>query len=445
LVEDDKAIRFGVARHLERNGFSVAEAANCESARERFRDFDPEAIVTDFRLPDGEALELISDFRREKPALRIVVFTGYGTIELAVRAMRTGAYDVLTKPVDLGLLVDDLRKGDDAPTSPASGPHRAAAPVASQARMSAFADEVERLKDADCSVLVLGETGTGKTVLVRALHEASRRRGKPFVDLNCAGLARELVESELFGHERGAFTSAHTAKAGMFELADGGTLFLDEIGDIDLAVQPKVLKAIEEKRFRRIGAAREQSVDVRIVAATHRDLREAARNNQFRADLYYRLSAVTITIPALRERRAEIPALARDLLFSLASKMGRAVPELDAEAESLLVSHSWPGNIRELKNVLERALHFTSSDVLSASDLLVDGPPAAESVASSSTLREIERAHIEQAMALHGHVGDAARSLGISRSSMYLKLKAYGLVPTRPAAPRLKAGGGRGA
>ncbi len=229
----------------------------------------------------------------------------------------------------------------------------------------------------------------------------------------------------------------------MFELADGGTLFLDEIGDIDVAVQPKVLKAIEEKHFRRMGSVREQHVDVRVIAATHRDLREAARMSTFRADLYYRLSTVTITIPSLRERRSEIALIARDLVATLSAKIGRASPELSPDADAALTAYSWPGNIRELKNVLERALHFTRDDVLFASDLCIDETAPSEAPAPSGTLREMERLQIERALAVHGHVADAARSLGMSRSSLYSKVKAYGLLPGRGSSPRIKTGTGR--
>jgi DNA-binding NtrC family response regulator len=435
LVEDDSAIRFGVARHLERSGFVVAEADDCEGARQSFRTFDPHAIVTDLRLPDGEALEFIAEFRRLKPSLHIFVITGFGSIELAVRAVKTGADDLLTKPVDMSKLVDELRRVSQLATAP--GPRRAVRPPP---KPVALAEQVERLKDVECSVLILGETGTGKTKLVRALHEASRRRDRPFVDINCAGLARDLLESELFGHERGAFTSAHAAKAGMFELADGGTLFLDEIGDIDLAVQPKVLKAIEEKKFRRLGASREQSVDVRVVSATNRDLLEASRAGTFRADLYYRLSTITITIPPLRERRSEILTLAREILVSLSAKIGRSAPELSPDADAALLAYPWPGNIRELKNVLERALHLTRCETLFSDDVFLEESKSQPKVEAPVSLRESERAQLERALALYGHVGEAARSLGISRSSMYTKVKAYGLLPDRGSVPRMKTG-----
>jgi DNA-binding NtrC family response regulator len=444
-VEDDSAIRFGIARRLVSSGFEVDEAESLADARMRYRAVGPQAVVTDYCLPDGDALELITELRGIQPSLPIFVLTGFGSIELAVRAVKAGADDFLTKPVDLDGLVSHVQSACSRTAASASGPRRALPRFGQSPRMLALEDEIARLKDARCSILVLGETGTGKTMLARRLHEASQRRDQPFVDLNCAGLAPDLVESELFGHERGAFTSAHAAKPGVFELADGGTLFLDEIGDIGPGVQPRVLKAIEEKRFRRIGAVRERNVDVRVIAATHRDLRESVRAGAFRADLYYRLATVTITIPPLRERPTDIPFLARDLLRSIAGKMGREVPELGSDAEAALAAHAWPGNIRELKNVLERALHFADAvDVLHAGDLRIDDPRAEDPISHSTTLDDLERAHIERALAAHGSVTEAARSLGISRSSLYLKLKAYGVQPPRGSVPRIKLGDGRG-
>jgi DNA-binding NtrC family response regulator len=443
FVEDDATIRFAVSRHLERNGFRVVQAESCSQARERFRECLPQAVLTDFRLPDGEALDLIADFRRDQPFVPIVVLTGYGSIELAVLAVKNGAHNFLTKPVDMDKLVAELRNACGTSRRAKSG-RRVSTVIFRDGQARTLDREIERLKDVDCSLLILGETGTGKTVLARRIHEASKRRDKAFVDLNCAGLARDLVEAELFGHERGAFTSAHMAKPGMFELADHGTLFLDEIGDVDLAVQPKLLKVIEEKRFRRMGGVREHNVDVRIIAATHRDLREAVRAGAFRADLYYRLGTIAITLPALRDRRDEIPAVARELVDAVARKLHRPSPELSPEAVDALMDHDWPGNVRELKNVLERAVHLSPSRTLEVDDLRIDAATGAgDSTPSSRTLREVERVQIEQALAAHGHVGEAARSLGISRSSMYQKVKDYGLLPTsRSSAPKLKVGTG---
>jgi len=445
LVEDDPALRFSVGRYLMRQGFEVVEAGTCATARELFASFQPEIVVTDYRLPDGEALELITTFRLEKPELPIVVCTGYGTIELAVNAMRTGACNLFTKPVDLDLLVEEIRRAlEPRPAPLESGTMRVAPRRSASRSMAAIHEDVRRLKDVDCPIVIQGETGTGKTMLARSIHDTSRRARKPFIELNCAGLARDLLESELFGHERGAFTSAHATKPGMLDLADGGTLFLDEIGDIDLAVQAKMLKAIEEKRFRRMGGAQERSVDVRILAATHRDLRAAVRANQFRSDLYYRLSTVTVTMPSLRDRRADIPALAADLLVTITAKIGRNAPTLSPDAEDALAAHSWPGNIRELRNVLERAVHLAPTDVIFATDLRVEESLRSDPPPKASTLWEVEREHVARALDVHGHVGEAAKSLGISRSSMYLKLKEYGIAPSRRSAPRINVKTGKG-
>jgi DNA-binding NtrC family response regulator len=305
--------------------------------------------------------------------------------------------------------------------------------------MKRVAAEVEKLRQADCPVLLLGETGTGKSVLARRIHEIGARKDAPFVDINCAGLARDFVEAELFGHERGAFTGAHAAKIGLLDAANGGSLFLDEIGDVDLQVQPKLLKVLEERRFRRMGDVRERSVDVRLVAATHHDLLAAVSDGRFRADLYYRISTVTITMPALRERTEDIVPLAYHLLASL----GAPYVELAAEAKEALVEYRWPGNLRELKNVLERALLLRSEDVLRRADLRFDAPstgrlravtPAEIAAASKATrtLQEVEREHIESALAAEGgRVEAAARRLGIPRSTMYQRIKDHGIKPAR--------------
>lgn len=434
LVEDDDGIRFGTERYLTRKGFEVRAAATCREARELFVSFVPHAVVTDYRLPDGEGVELVDYFRASRPTIPVIVLTGYATVELAVRAVKHGAENMLTKPVDLGALAEHLNGVVNAGRT--SGVRRSvrSAFFGMSAIMRELHDYAERLRDADCSTLILGETGTGKTMLARYLHESGRRAHKPIVELNCAGFARDLVESELFGHERGAFTSAHAAKPGMFELADGGTLFLDEIGDVDISVQPKILKAIEEKRFRRMGSTREREVDARVIAATHRDLRSAAANETFRADLYYRLSTVTITVPPLRERASDIPLLARDLLETLAAQLNRETPAIDREGETALTAYHWPGNIRELKNVLERSLHLTSERVLTAKHFRLeegDLTPSTPRMAVPKTLDELERVAIERALADHGHVGDAARSLGISRSTLYQKLKLYAIHPSQ--------------
>ncbi|MGH8533941.1 MAG: sigma-54 interaction domain-containing protein, partial [Gammaproteobacteria bacterium] len=294
-----------------------------------------------------------------------------------------------------------------------------------------LAVEAERVASSEGPMLILGETGTGKNVLARWIHQHSARGQEAFVDINCAGLTREFLETELFGHQKGAFTGAVTTKPGLFEVAHNGTLFLDEIGDMDLEVQPKLLKAIEEKRFRRLGDVRERAVDVRLIAATHCDLSALAAGNKFRRDLYYRINTFRLTIPPLRERKEDIPLLARHLLDRLCAERGQRVLELDEGAERALLEYRWPGNIRELRNVLERAAVLCDGDVVRRRDLSFEGELEAtrvEGLDSHLTLEQLERRHIEQVLREEqGHVERGAKRLGISRSSLYQKINEYQL------------------
>jgi DNA-binding NtrC family response regulator len=294
--------------------------------------------------------------------------------------------------------------------------------------MRLLEEEVQRLRGTDCPVLILGETGTGKTTLARRIHAISSRQAGSFVELNCAGLHGELVESELFGHERGSFTGAHARKTGLLDAAHGGALFLDEIGDIDMRVQPRILKVLDEKRFRRLGDVRERTVDVRLISATHQDLLTAITQNRFRADLYYRVSTIRLAMPPLRERREDIIPLATEILHELASPDVR----FDHDALQKLLSYHWPGNIRELKNVIESAVILRSGDQVAARDLRIDEPPKSTRAPRSTTRpsslasKTTTRAEIEQALAAEGwRVEAAARRLGIPRSTLYWKLKRY--------------------
>ncbi len=442
LVDDEASVRFGIHNFLDAHRFEVIEADSCQLGLERLRQEQPDVALLDYKLGDGTALELIPQLRALDPDIPLVVLSGHGSIDLAVQAIKLGADQFLTKPVDLPVLLalierlidtQRVRRGQmagklrnhQAEPDPFLGESALIQELRATARL---------LLESDSPVLIQGETGTGKGVLAQWLHLNGSRADEPFIQLNCAGLAPQFLESELFGHERGAFTGAVQRKQGLLEVAHHGTVFLDEIGDMDMLVQAKLLKVLEEKQFRRLGAVEDRKVDIRLIAATHQDMAERVRTRQFRGDLYYRISTLPVRIPALRERRQDIPLLAEALLRQLAQDCRRPGLTLTPGAREALQDYAWPGNIRELRNVLERAALLTSRTSLEAADLRFSpgGLPASGSSEDelSLTLREVERRHIERVLAAEGgHVERAARRLGIPRSSLYEKLKRFGLVP----------------
>jgi DNA-binding NtrC family response regulator len=434
VVEDDPAQRLSMGRYLTAHGFDLSEGATCQAAEVEFRARPPDVMLSDYQLPDGTGLELLAKVRQIDPMVPVVMLTGHGTIDLAVQAIKEGADQFLTKPVDLEALVVILQRlveGRRAREAQVALQNRAARATpdpflgSSSDVMRELRQDALRIVDADGGVLLLGETGTGKGVLAAWLHAHGPRARERFLDLNCAGLSRELLENELFGHERGAFTGAHAAKPGLLELADKGTLFLDEIGDVDIQVQPRLLKVLEEKRFRRLGDVKDRTVDVRLIAATHHDLQRAVRENKFRNDLFYRINVLPLRMPALRERREDIPALARSLL-------GPCV-QLSPDAERALKSYSWPGNVRELRNVLERARVLSRSSMLEPADLRLGSEPTDPAEEEEPlSLEQMERRHIERVLRrANGQVARAAEVLGIARSSLYQKLQRYHLAPPK--------------
>ncbi len=458
VVEDDSQVRTTVARYLRHHGFEVSEAGSCAEARFALErrasgQAPPDVLLVDHRLPDGDSLAVLSIVRELAPETPVVVLTGHGTVDLAVRALKLGAVDVLTKPVPMALLLERLgdaveegQRGpawrDDVSSSgtrpvafvrPAESARRLAktAPALADGLLGespailALAAQIRAVRDADCPVLILGETGSGKGVVARMLHEASARSSRPFVDVNCATLTRELVESELFGHARGAFTGAQASKVGLFEAANGGTLFLDEIGDIDAAVQPKLLKAIEERRFRRMGEVHDRASDVRLLAARHKDL---LGGGGFRGDLFYRISTISLEVPPLRARGGDVVLLARAFLARACDRYRRPTPALAACAERALVAHDWPGNVRELRNVIDRAAVMTRGTTITADELRFDQAAPPRTSSGAQTLDDVERRHVEAALLDAGwDVARAARALGIARSTLYVKIKTYGL------------------
>ena len=372
IVDDEPGIRFGVRDFLESEGFEVEEADSTAAAERLVREYHPDALVLDHMLPDGTALELLPRIREIDSTLPVVVLTGHATIDLAVRAVKEGADQFLAKPVELPALVVMLRRLLETQREK----RRQAAGRARQAREAVdpftgtsapirrLAEDARRLQASSSPILIEGETGSGKGVLARWLHRNGPRGDEPFVDMNCAGLSREFLETELFGHEKGAYTGAVNSKQGLLEVAHRGVVFLDEIGDLDPQVQPKLLKVLEEKRFRRLGEVRDRQVDVQLVAASHQSLPQLVQEKKFRSDLYFRISTIPLRVPALRERVEDIPILARQLMAGLSNDLGRRGLRLSPEAERALTAYSWPGNVRELRNVLERAALLCGRDVL---------------------------------------------------------------------------------
>jgi DNA-binding NtrC family response regulator len=443
LVEDDDLVRVSVRDLLLRRGYAVREADSCDKAAKAFHQRRPDVVLVDYRLPDGNGVDLIRRLRASDPEVPLVIMTGHGSIDLAVQAVKEGAEQFLTKPIKqevlealLGRLLERqagrkrtlLQESRDArdEVNPFSG----ASPS-----IQRLAEEARRVVQADSPVLLLGETGCGKGVMARWLHRNGPRKNEAFVDLNCAGLNAQFLESELFGHDRGAFTGAVAAKPGLLEIAHRGMLFLDEIGDMDMSIQPKLLKVLEDKRFRRLGDVQEREVSVRLIAATHHDLRQLVADQRFRRDLFFRIGALPLLLPPLRERAEDIPVLAADLLRRIGSELGRQDVQLSSSAIEALARYPWPGNVRELKNLLERAMLLSDSHIIGTRELRIHcDDSAASSSTDDVTLAELERRHIERIYREEGgHVERAAARLGIPRSSLYERLARMGLSRRRPA------------
>ena len=438
LVDDDDDLRRAYTSQFASHGFLVDEAENVREAEKCFRAGPPDVAILDFRLTDGTALHLIRNFKDLEPAIPIIVLTGFGSMELGVTLIKQGAEQCLSKPVEASVLVMIVRKvlenSRNQQKQRANQVRRRRVVLnpflGESAAIKRMEEAANRVANSQSPVLIQGETGTGKGVLATWLHENGPRAEESFVDLNCAGLTREFLESELFGHEKGAFTGAITAKSGLLEVAHRGSIFLDEIGDIDSSVQPKLLKVLEEKKFRRMGDVRDRFVDVRLIAATHQDLRHLIETKAFRGDLYFRISTVPLAIPPLRERRDDIPYIARTILARICSDMARSPIDLSDSAIERLRSYYWPGNIRELRNVLERAILFTDRVALEPSDFSFESQSMTRgsSYKPDWTLDELESFHIAAAFeAEQQNVEKTARRLGIAKSTLYQKLKALNL------------------
>lgn len=436
LVDDDPTIRAGLAALLGMSGWEVAEASTAAEALRAFDAGSPDAVLLDVGLPDASGLDVLAHIQNSAGGVPVVMLSGVATVDIAVEAMRLGAANFIQKPADAGALEVVLEQAIRmaAARRQLAALERQVEPkgelLAGSSQAIALVREIiERVAPAPSPVLLLGESGTGKGLAARALHQRSRMARGPFVDLNCAGLPRDLLESELFGHERGAFTGALAAKQGLLEIASGGTLFLDEIGELDVAHQARVLKVLEQKTFRRVGGVRDIRVELRLVAATNRDLQAEVAAGRFRADLYFRLNVVSIHLPPLRERVDDIPLLAETLLATLSAELKRPAMKLSARALERLQKYRWPGNVRELRNVLERAILVSNGREILASNLLLGESGIARAPGGAPEtewdirpLDDVIASYVAKAVeASGGNMRLAARRLGISPSTLYAR------------------------
>jgi len=449
IVEDEATLARNIGLYLQRHGFETEIAGSAEEGLQRLDAFKPDAVLLDLRLPDMDGLTALARMRAAESRLLVILITAHGTVETAVEAMKAGAYDFLTKPVALSklkLLLDKAlgeqrrdgalsyyreREAQSAGLDKMLGESEAM--LALRRKIAQVLDAERQLIDADApAALVTGETGTGKELVARALHFSGPRRDRPFVEINCTSIPAPLLESELFGHERGAFTDARERKLGLVETAAGGTLFLDEIGDMDPGLQAKLLKLLEEKTVRRLGSLRDQKVDVRIVAATHRPLDALVRDGKFRADLYFRLRVVELAVPPLRARGADVLLLARHFLDFHGRRYGRPGLRLSADAEARLIAHDWPGNVRELRNAIEQAVLLAPGEVIEAEQFNLRAAPApAESAGAAPPdlrLDRVERDLLLKALqATHWNVTRAAKLLGVSRDTLRYRMEKFSL------------------
>ncbi len=451
VVDDDSSVRRVMKMQLEEAGFQVQLAADAVECQTLLNERRPKLVITDLRMPGMSGLELLRHIRDQHMDTTVIVITAFGTVESAVEAMKSGAYDYVTKPIDyeaLVLVVDRAMERQNlleeirtlrAALDEKYGFEAIVGRSKSLLRVLEMASRVARH---DSTVLINGETGTGKELLARAIHQNSPRKNKPFVIINCGAIPKELIEAELFGFTRGAFTGAVAPKGGRIEMADGGTLFLDEIGELPLEMQVKLLRLLQEGEIEKIGASGRLKVNVRILAATHRNLPAMVEDGTFRQDLYYRLAVVPLELPPLRERKEDVPELIQHLFRNLKERHGLPALAMDPFVTSRLCAYRWPGNVRELENVLERMIVLSSGDAISSADLPPEirrDPPVqnlflAELPATGISLDAVERELLIRALdRFKGNQTQAARYLDISRRTLIYRLEKYGLRPEREA------------
>ncbi len=439
IIDDEKNIREGLAESMELEGYNPILAKDGKEGLERISRGDIDLVITDLRMPLVSGEEVLEQVNAQSPGLPVIVLTGHGSIDSAVDAMRNGAYDFLTKPLNLdrlALIVKRALQNRQLVLQHRELQHELESKqtfesiIGKSAEMQKIFDMVRRVADSKASVLITGESGVGKELIANALHNLSSRKDKPLIKVHCAALTESLLESELFGHEKGAFTGAISRKRGRFELAHGGSIFLDEIGEIDQNIQIKLLRVLQEKEFERVGGEETIQVDSRVIAATNKDLVEQIKKKQFREDLYYRLNVVHIHLPPLRERKDDIPLMITQFVQEFAEENNKNIIGIDAKARSLLYSYDWPGNIRQLRNCIESAVVMSQGDTIQVEDL---PPTIAESRGENSvhiplgiTMAEAEKVIILENLAFFkGNKSKTADSLGIGRKTIHRKLDDY--------------------
>ncbi len=443
IVEDGKSQRELLRDFLREQEYDVSEAPDGENAIDKVKNVYVDLLLLDYKMPKANGMQVLETVKRINPEIDVIMMTAYGTIDTAVAAMKAGAADYITKPVELDELLLQIDRISERRTlvreneilreeMREKGVTTDQIIFESEA-MGEVVNLAGRVAESHATMLILGESGTGKELIAKLVHTVSPRSNRPMITVNCAALSENLLESELFGHEKGAFTGAAGKRIGRFEEADGGSLFLDEIGDISPAVQVKLLRFLQEREFQRVGGNQTLHADVRMISATHRNLRERISADAFREDLYYRLNVVSIEIPSLRERKEDIPPLAEHFLKRFATDSGKDIQGMTPEARDLLMKYDYPGNVRELENIVERAVVITRGSLISAKDLPFSGIPSAPHQRAKKTLRtlreaveELEREMIQNALKETGnHQTKAAGFLGISERMLRYKLKKY--------------------
>lgn len=444
VVDDEKNIREGLGRALELDGYEVFLASDGEEALQTIQRGGVDLVITDLRMPRMSGEELLKSVAAKYPSVPVIVLTGHGTIENAVNAMRIGAYDFITKPINLDHLSMLVKRALGnrmlalehqalkEEVERLENKKRYAKIIGKSTAMQRVFDLINQVAPTRASVLITGESGVGKELVADAIHNLSDRRNGPFIKVHCAALSENLLESELFGHERGSFTGAVNQKKGRFELADGGTIFLDEIGEISHTVQVKLLRVLQEKTFERVGGEKSIEVDVRVISATNRDLKAEIVAGRFREDLYYRLNIVNIHIPPLRERKEDIPLLIASFINEFSTENKKAIKGIDSKAKSALYNYRWPGNIRELRNTIESAVVLAKGEIITLEDL----PPSIRRENDQGYIRldlgismaEAEKEIIRQTLYYtKNNKSRAAEILGIGRKTLHRKLDEYGL------------------